>query len=62
MAILFVSMVYHFPEHASQAVSRVSEAALIPLEKHARLAQPLRQNTPMSAQNKTGADTYKQRR
>jgi len=50
-------MAHHFPEHASQAVSRGSVAALIPLEKHARLAQPLRQKRLMSAQNTTGADT-----
>jgi hypothetical protein len=52
MLIFFVSMAHHFPEHASQAVSRESEAALIPLETHARLAQPLRQHTPLLAQNK----------
>jgi hypothetical protein len=50
-------MAHHFSEHASQAVSRESEAALIPLEKHATLAQPLSQNTPKSARNSTGADT-----
>lgn len=49
MLIFFVSMAHHFPEHASQAVSRESEAALIPLEKHARLDQPLRQHTPVGA-------------
>jgi putative transposase len=56
MSIFFVSMAHHFSEHASQAVSRESEAALIPLEKHATLAQPLSQNTPKSARNSTGAD------
>jgi hypothetical protein len=43
MTIFFVSMAHHFSEHASQVVSRGSVAALIPLEKHAKLAQPLRQ-------------------
>jgi hypothetical protein len=56
MIIFFVSMAHHFSEHASQAVSRESVAALIPLEKHAPLAQPLSQNTPKSAQKLTGAD------
>jgi hypothetical protein len=41
----FASMAHHFFEHASQAVSRESEATLIPLEKHATLTQPLKQNT-----------------
>jgi hypothetical protein len=57
MIIFFVSMAHHFSEHASQAVSRESVAALIPLEKRATLAQPLSQNTPKSAQKLTGADT-----
>jgi hypothetical protein len=30
----FVSIAHHVPEHASQAASRGSEAALTPLEKH----------------------------
>jgi hypothetical protein len=49
-------MAYHLPEHASQAVSRGSVAALIPLEKRAKLTQPLSQNAPKSAQKLTGAD------
>jgi hypothetical protein len=57
MIIFFASMAHHFSEHASQAVSRESVAALIPLEKHATLAQPLSQNTLKSARNFTGADT-----
>jgi hypothetical protein len=56
MIIFFASMAYYFSEHASQAVSRESVAALTPLEKHAPLAQPLSQNTPKSARNSTGAD------
>jgi len=30
----FVSIAHHVPEHASQAASRGSEAAMTPLEKH----------------------------
>jgi hypothetical protein len=45
MSIFFVSMAHHFPEPASQGMSRGSEAALISLERHATLTQPLRQNT-----------------
>src|SRR5258708_39803084 len=56
MTIFFDSMAHHFSEHASQAVSRGSEAALIPLEKRATLTQPLSQNAPKPAQNFTGAD------
>src|SRR5579875_473406 len=56
MTIFFASMAHHFSEHAFQAVSRESIAALIPLEKHATLTQPLRQNTSKSARNFTGAD------
>ena len=52
----------HFSEHASQAVSRGSGAALKPFEKHARLAQPLRQNTLQSARIFTGADTDQTKR
>ena len=44
MTIFFASMAPHFSEHASQAMSRESVATLIPLEKHATLAQPLSQN------------------
>jgi hypothetical protein len=50
MIIFFASIAHHLPEHASQAVSRESVAALIPLEKRAKLAQPLSQNTQKSAQ------------
>jgi hypothetical protein len=50
MIIFFASIAHHLPEHASQAVSRESVAALIPLEKRAKLAQPLRQNTQKPAQ------------
>ncbi len=57
MIIFFVSMAHHFSEHSSQAVSRESVAALIPLEKSATLAQPLSQNTSKSAQKLTGADS-----
>ncbi len=57
MSIFFVSMAHHFPEPASQAMSRGSEAALISLERRATLTQPLRQNTPQSARNFIGADT-----
>ena len=56
MIIFFASMAHHFSEHASQVVSRESVAALIPLEKHATLAQPLSQNTLKSARNFIGAD------
>jgi hypothetical protein len=56
MIIFFASMAHYFSEHASQAVSRESVAALIPLEKRAKLTQPLSQNTPKSARNSTGAD------
>jgi len=49
-------MAHLFSEHASQAVSRDSEAALIPLEKRATLAQPLRQNASKPARIFTGAD------
>jgi len=59
MIIFFASMAYHFPEQASQAVSRESTAALIPLEKSAKLTRPLRQNIPKSAQNFTGADNMR---
>jgi hypothetical protein len=51
MIIFFASMAHHFPEHASQA-------ALRPLEMHAKLAQPLSQNTPKPARNYVGADTW----
>ncbi len=57
MTIFFASMAHHFSEHASQVVSRGSVAALIPLEKHATLAHPLRQNLLKSARNFTGADS-----
>ena len=57
MIIFFASMAHHFPEHASQAVSRRSVAALIPLEKRATLAQLLSQYAPKPAQKLTGADT-----
>lgn len=50
-------MAHYFFEHASQAVSRESEAALIPFEKHAILTQPLGKNTPKPAQKSTGTDT-----
>src|SRR5258708_32954559 len=50
-------MARHFSEHASQAVSRGSVAALISLEKRAKLAQPLSQNAPKPARNYVGADS-----
>jgi hypothetical protein len=40
MTIFFASMAHLFPEHASQAVSRESKAALTPLEKRATRAAP----------------------
>ena len=49
-------MAHQFSEHASQAVSRGSVAALIPLEKHATLARPLSQNAPKPARIFTGTD------
>ena len=57
MTIFFASMAHHFSEHASHAVSRGSVAALIPREKRAKLAQPLRQNAPKPARIFTGTDT-----
>ncbi len=57
MIIFFASMAHYFSEHASQAVSRESVAALIPLEKHVKLAQPLSQKALKSARNFTGANS-----
>jgi Rad3-related DNA helicase len=50
MIIFFASIAHHLPEHASQAVSRPLSFPLISLEKRAKLAQPLSQNTQKSAQ------------
>jgi hypothetical protein len=46
MSIFFVSKAHHFPEHASQAVSRGSEAALISLEKRAPLGSAIETKQP----------------